>query len=92
VSYSYNAKDFEGKIRTDDASFFGKFGNLREQMPMGSNPRRKESERRDDEMSEMTSVLSSLLASQRRQHCDYGGGKFEFVKCDRRSYFERDVL
>jgi hypothetical protein len=49
VSYSYNAKDFEGKIRTDDASFFGKFGNLREQMPMGSNPRRKESERRDDE-------------------------------------------
>jgi hypothetical protein len=32
------------------------------------------------------------LASQRRQHCDYGGGKFEFVKCDRRSYFERDVL
>jgi hypothetical protein len=30
-------------------------------------------------MSEMTSVLSSLLASQCRQHCDYGGGKFEFV-------------
>jgi hypothetical protein len=43
-------------------------------------------------MSEMTRVLSSLLASQCRQHCDYGGGKFEFVKCDRRSYFERDVL